>query len=296
MGARPVGKFLGASFADQAHGFFNVARIGIALFDQAHGQAVGAEDEMDARAIGKLAEAFANIGDQGLNVERVIEEMLDAAFGEGVVGLAVDAAPFFEAAERGGVGEVRVERKENEFVEVVLFLDGGDSVFGKRLPVAHGGDCDGIHVWAYGGDEFGALAFSEEADGRAAADLAVALSYGRSAFFGDVAGEGAADEVERAERDDVRIEEEIAEEGLDGGEGVRAAELEEDDADAFFGLGSWLSRHGSTLSSLLGRVGWLWIDRESGSGASALQITSRGGASFSGGRVRRGGWRCAWRW
>ena len=34
--------------------------------------------------------------------------------------------------------------------------------------------------------------------------------------------------------DDVRIEKEIVEEWLDGVEGVRAAELEEDDADALF--------------------------------------------------------------
>ncbi len=60
----PVGKFCGALFTDEANGFFDVARIGIALFDQAHGQAVGAEDQMDARAIGKLAQDFADVGDE----------------------------------------------------------------------------------------------------------------------------------------------------------------------------------------------------------------------------------------
>ena len=40
------------------------------------------------------------------------------------------------------------------------------------------------------------------------------------------------------ERDDVGIEKKIAEEGFDRREGVGAAKLEEDDADAFFGLGS----------------------------------------------------------
>src|SRR5262249_35792306 len=54
------------------------------------------------------------------------------------------------------------------------------------------------------------------------------------AFFCDVAGEGAAHKVERAERDNVRVRKEIAEKGLDVGERVGAAELEKDDADAFF--------------------------------------------------------------
>ena len=230
----PVGKTLRALFADEANGFVDVLRIGIALFDEAHGQAVGAEEEMDARGIGKLAEAFADVGDEGFDVERMIVEIFDGAFGESVDRFAVDAAPFFEAAERGGVGIVGIEREEDEFIETAGRFEGGDGVFGERLPVAHGGDGDGIDVGLEGLDEADALAFGENADGRAAANHGVASGDGRRAFFGDVAGERAANEIERAEGDDVRVEEEIAEEGFDGVEGVGAAELEEDDADAFF--------------------------------------------------------------
>ena len=252
MSARPIGKFLRAAFADQAHGLFNMSRVGIAVFDEAHGQAVSAEDEMNARAVGKLAQALADVGDERLDVKRVVEEVFDGALGERVCGRAVDAAPFFQATERGGVGIVRVKREKDKFIEAVGFFDGGDGVFGERLPVAHRGDGDGIEVRADSGDEFAALAFSEDGDGRAAADLAVTQSDGRSTFFGDIAGERAADEVKRAERDNVGVAEEVAEEGFHGGERVGAAELEEDDADAFFGLGS----HGCFCDSLsLARLG-----------------------------------------
>ncbi len=220
MGFRPVGKFCGALFTDEANGFFDVARIGIALFDEAHGKAVGAENEMNAGAIGKLAKNFADVGDERFDVERMIEEVFDGAFGEGVGRLAVDFAPLFEAALRCCKGVVRVERKQDEFVEIIFFFDFGDGVFGKRLPVAHGGDGHWVDIGFESGDEFCALAFGKYADGRAAADLAIALGYRDAAFFCNVTGERAAKEIERTERDDVGVEEEIGEEGLDGIERV----------------------------------------------------------------------------
>ena len=179
----------------------------------------------------------------------MIVEGFNAALGERVDRFAVDAAPFLEAAERGGVGIVGIEREQDEFVEMAGGFEGGDGVFGERLPVAHGGDGYGIDVGLEGADKAGALAFGEDGDGRAAADHGVASGDGRRALFCDVAREGAADEIERAQGNDVGIEEEIAQEGFDGGERIRAAQLEEDDADAFFCGG-----HGDPFFGALGLV------------------------------------------
>jgi hypothetical protein len=195
---------------------------------------VGTEEEMNPGGIGKLAKTLADVGDEGLDVERMIVEIFDGAFGEGVDRFTIDTAPFFEATESGGVGIVRVKREEDKFIEGASGFECGDGVFGERLPVAHGGDSDGIDVGLEGFDEADALAFGENADGRAATNHGVASGDGRSAFFGDVAGEWPANEIERTEGDDVGVEEEIAEKRFDGIEGVGAAELKEDDADAFF--------------------------------------------------------------
>jgi hypothetical protein len=233
----PVRKARGALFADEANGFGNVLGIRVALFDEAHGQPVSAEEKMNARSVGKLAKAFADVGDQRFDVEGMIVESFDGAFGKRVERLAIDAAPLFQAAERGGVGIVRIEREKNEFVEAAGPLQGGDGVFGERFPVAHGGDGNGIDIRRDGLDEADALAFGEDGNGGAAADHGVTSGNRRSALFGDVARERAANEIEGAERDDVGVVEEVAEEGFDVGEGVGAAELEEDDADAFLGGG-----------------------------------------------------------
>jgi len=229
----PVGKLLRALLANETNGFFHVARIGIALFDQTEGEAMGAENQMDAGGIGKLTKDFADVGDECLDVKRMIVEVLDGAFGEGVDGLAVNTTPLFETAERGGIGIVRIKRKKDEFVETPLLFDFGCGVLSEGLPVAHGGDGDGIDVRFKRFYKTDALAFGENANGRAAANLSVALGDRDAAFFGDKTGERAANEIDRAEGDDVRVEKEIAEKGLDGAEGIGAAELEEDDADAF---------------------------------------------------------------
>src|SRR5208283_3904965 len=78
---RPVGKAPRALFAHEANGFVDVLGIGIALFDEAHGKAVGTEEEMNPGGIGKLAKTLADVGDEGLDVERMIVEIFDGAFG-----------------------------------------------------------------------------------------------------------------------------------------------------------------------------------------------------------------------
>ncbi len=121
--ARPIRKARGSMFANQAHGFRNVPRVRIALFHQAHRQSMSAEDQLNARAVGKLAQYFANVGGERLDVQRVIVEMLDAALGKTLNRLAVHAAPLLQAAQRGGVGIVRIERKKYKFIEAAGFFE-----------------------------------------------------------------------------------------------------------------------------------------------------------------------------
>ncbi len=195
MDAGPVWKFAGALFTDQANGFGYLRGIGIALFHETHRQAVGAEDQMDARTVWKLTQDFADVVYECLDIERVIIEMFDGAFGEGEVWFAVDAAPFFQAAECGGVGVVGVEREEDKFIEIFGGANFGDSIGGQWMPVAHGSDSYGIDVGRDGFDQFCALAFGEDGDGGAAANLGVATGDGDGAFARDVTGQGVADEI-----------------------------------------------------------------------------------------------------
>jgi len=252
----PVGKTLSALFADETESFIDVLGIRVALFDEAHGKAVGAEKEMDARGIGKLAEAFADVGDEGFDVKRMIVEVFNGTLRKSVNRFAVNAAPLFETAERGGIGIMGIERQEDKLIETAGIFKRCDSVFGKGLPVAHGSNGDRINVRLKCLDEADALAFGENGDGGATANHGVASGDGGGAFFGDVTGERSANEIGWAEGDDVWVEEEIAEEGFDGVEGIGAAKLEEDDADAFlFGGGHgvflFFGRGGIRISEII---------------------------------------------
>jgi hypothetical protein len=161
---------------------------------------------------------------------------------------------------------VRVKREKDEFIEMPGVAESGDGVFGERFPVAHGDDADGVDVRSQGLYEMGALAFGEDADGRAPADLAIAFGDRDGTARRNQARQGIADEVERTERNDVRIAKEIAEEGLDVFERVRASELEEDNADAFFGSGAhWFRK--STFS--LGAECVAYVSENDSSGAKA---------------------------
>jgi len=212
----PVGKTLSALFADETESFIDVLGIRVTFFDEAHGKAVGAEEEMNAGRIGKLAQAFADVGDEGFDVKRVIVEVFDGTLGKSVNRFAVNAAPLFEAAERGGVGIMGIERQEDKFIEAAGIVKRGDGVFGEGLPVAHGRDGDRVDVRLEGLDEADALAFGENGDGGATANHGVASGDRGRAFFGDVTGERSANEIGWAEGDDVRVKKEIAEKGFDG--------------------------------------------------------------------------------
>ncbi len=195
---RPVGKTGGTLFADETNGFRDVFGIGIPLLDKAHGEAMGAEKKMDSQGVRKLAETLADVRDERFDVERMIVEIFDGALGKRVDRFTVNATPLFEAAERSSVGIMGIQREKDEFIQTASRFEGGDGVFGERLPVAHSRDGDGIDVGSEGLNETSALAFSEKGDRRAATNHGVAGRDRRRAFFGDVAGERAANEVEWA--------------------------------------------------------------------------------------------------
>src|ERR1700692_2876846 len=119
---RPVWKLLGTSFTGQTHGCFYLARVGIALFDQAHRQSVSAENQVNPRAVRKLPQHTTDVFNQTEDIQRMIVETFDHSFGWSAAGSRPlrairNAVPFFHAAERGGVGIVRVKRQQHNFVE-----------------------------------------------------------------------------------------------------------------------------------------------------------------------------------
>ena len=59
---------------------------------------------------------------------------------------------------------MRIERKEDEFIETFGSLKDGNSIFGERLPVAHCRNGDRIDVRLEGRDKLGALALRKDAN------------------------------------------------------------------------------------------------------------------------------------
>ena len=92
----------------------NVFGIGIAFLHQAHGQAVGAEENVNARGIVEVLERQVDLIHQRLNVERMGVEALDGARTQAAV--RETAVPFLEAAQSGGEGVVGIERQEDQRV------------------------------------------------------------------------------------------------------------------------------------------------------------------------------------
>src|SRR5712692_9173319 len=107
--AEGVGVGPGAELAHFSNRGIDLPGVGIAPFHQAHGQAVGAEENMDTSGVFELREGEVNPLDQRLNVERMVEKVFYDAGRAQAIG--AEAAPLLQAAERGGVGIVRVERE-----------------------------------------------------------------------------------------------------------------------------------------------------------------------------------------
>ena len=118
----PVRKLLRAFLTGQTHGRFYLSRVGVALFDQAHGQAVSAEDQMNPGAVRKLPQHTADVFNKTAYVQRVIVEAFHHSFGRRTAGsgplrVVGHAVPFFHAAERGGVGIVGIQGEQHNFIE-----------------------------------------------------------------------------------------------------------------------------------------------------------------------------------
>src|SRR6266702_4629706 len=68
--------------------------IRVTLFNQAHRQAVGAEDEMNPRTVRELPQNGADALNERVNVQGVIVETVDGVYGGPAVRLFIDPAPF----------------------------------------------------------------------------------------------------------------------------------------------------------------------------------------------------------
>src|SRR5260370_35109985 len=103
------------------HGLLDLFWIRIALLDQTHRQTVRAEHQMDSRTVRELPQYGSDSLNQRLNIQRVVVKILDRAlwrFGNGVSPLRLvgDPAPFLQAAQSRGVGIMRVEWQEDDFL------------------------------------------------------------------------------------------------------------------------------------------------------------------------------------
>ena len=215
------------------HRGLRLAHVGVARVHEPLGQAVGAEEE------GHLV--------AGLDRERV--ERLRHRVGQGIeiaglFGIAVDAldpkasaplGPGQDAAELtlgrpgGGLRVVGVEGEGHDALDA-FGREGPQRLLGARLPVAHGdGHPDPVAVAIQAGFEGPGLLAGEAELRRAAADGGVVAPDGGPAELGDQPGEERLHPRAEGQLDDVAIGEEVDEEGLDVGQGVRTAEVEEQD-------------------------------------------------------------------
>lgn len=138
---------------------------------------------------------------------------------------------------------IGVEGEDNELVDVVA-LDELDSLLGVGVPVAHGDVDLGVEAaGGKGGLEGVGLLLGDGAEGGAATDGAVSLGGLGGAEGGDEAGDEGLEEAEGGgQADDVGVGEQVLQEGLHVVERVRAAEVEEHDADLAAGAGGCLGR------------------------------------------------------
>src|SRR5712691_3135280 len=104
------------------HGLLDLFWIRIALLDQTHRQTMRAEYQMNSRTVRELPQYGSDPLNQRLNIQRVVVKILDRAlwrFGNGgsPLRLVGDPAPFIQAAQCSGVGIMRIEWQENDFIQ-----------------------------------------------------------------------------------------------------------------------------------------------------------------------------------
>lgn len=239
-------------FSYQADRGLDLLGIRVTLFDKAHWQSVGAEDEMNFFGLREAFESFVDAFDEGGDVERVIVKIVDHFYGgrlrggrsQNFIG-PIKALPFFQATSRCRERIMRVEREENQFVESET-LKFGDCFGGERMPVAHRDDDGSIEIGRERRGQGAGLAICEFDDGRAAANGLIMFADDLGTLSRDESCERFAGESGAHEVDDFGIAEKVIEERLDRGERVRAAQLEEYDADFF---ARWHSQKQSGVES-----------------------------------------------
>src|SRR5579863_6248117 len=199
--------------------FLDLALVWIAALDEAERQAVRAENEVHFAAIIETRERRFDIAHECLDILRMHVKFFDEYLARRGSPAAVrrrlrgaDAAPFFQAAERGGEGVVRIKRQQNESVEWRRRPYRVDSFLCERMPVAHGDEAAGVEIGRERGFESARLKFGEPTDRRLAADSVVMFANDSGAAVGDPPGERTARQPSTEEIDDVGIAEKIVEE------------------------------------------------------------------------------------
>src|SRR5580704_3765311 len=146
MCLRPAGILLSSLFADEPNSSFDLVWIRIPFFNQAHRQAVRAENQMNAGAIRELSQDGADPLHKRLNIERMVVELADRALRRATFRLPIDAAPFLEAAKSCGIRELRVERKEHDLIQRRGLAQRFDGFRGHWMPIAHSNNGDRFNL------------------------------------------------------------------------------------------------------------------------------------------------------
>src|SRR5262249_8830344 len=140
-------------------------------------QSVSTEDEMDSRTIWKLPKADSDFLNERLNIQRMIVKLANRFLRRPAFWLAVNWLPFFQAAQRGGVRKMRINRQQNNSIELPGGAQRLDCVVSQRLPVPHRRDRDYIQLRRQCRNQCASLTFCENSNRRTAANHRVASAH-----------------------------------------------------------------------------------------------------------------------
>src|SRR5580704_1867519 len=143
---RPAGKLLSSLFRDQADRGFDLMRIGIPLLDQAHRQAMRAENQVNAGTVRELPEDGADTLRHRLNIKWMIVKLADGALRRAGLRLTIDTTPFFETAQRRRIRKMRVQGQKNDLIQRSSFAERFDGLGRERMPITHRHHGDRIDV------------------------------------------------------------------------------------------------------------------------------------------------------
>src|SRR5581483_3947753 len=122
-----------------------------------------------------------------VEIKAVAEELGDLADASAIG--AEPPAPLVQAAAGSGARVLGIERKKHHGV-AIRGIQGGDGLFRKRMPVAHGNEAPGIHTAGLQAClQRPRLLFGELPDGRSAADDLVVVADFLRARSGDELGQ-----------------------------------------------------------------------------------------------------------